>query len=186
MTVEGRTVDAAGQCFYDTTEYQVPLSRVSTGSHALRAWSAPGTPRADRWFLGMLTTFPHPGFAAPDLPMLVLAHGERWVLTTKEYRFEFLETVTPPDPPYPYPVRIAVSARDVNGTLEGIVTLEDPYVVTDVFARLPRVFRALAALFLRRPVIYRELARFVGTVTTPDGCVERIDLAGQAEFVVTK
>lgn len=186
MTVEGRTVDAAGQCFYDATEYQVPLSRTSRGSHALRAWSVPGTPRADRWFLDVLTTFPHPGFASPDLPMLVLAHGDRWVLTTKEYRFEFLETATPPDPPYPYPVRIAVSARDANGALEGVVALDAPYAVTDVFARLPPVFRALASLFLRRPVIYRELARFVGTVTTPDGRVEQLDLAGQAEFVVTQ
>jgi hypothetical protein len=186
MTVDGRVVDAAGQCFYDTTEYQVPLSRTSAGSHAARVWSAPGTPRADRWFIDILTTIPHPGFGAPDLPMLVVAHGERWVMTTKDYTFDFVETVTPDDPPYPYPVRIALSARDANGTLVGSFTLEPPYVTTDIFDRLPVVFRALASLFLRRPVIYRNLARFTGRVTEPDGRTTDLDLSGQAEFAVTR
>jgi hypothetical protein len=186
MTVEGRTVDAAGQCFYDTTEFQVPLSRASAGSHAVRVWSAPGTPREDRWFVGILTTIPHPGFGIPDLPMLVVARGDRWVMTTKDFAFDFVETVTPEDPPYPYPVAIAVSARDPNGSLVGSFILEPPYVTTDVFARLPRVFRALASLFLSRPVIYRNLARFTGRVTEPDGRTTDLDLSGQGEFVITR
>ena len=186
MTVDGSTVDAAGQCFLDTTEYQVPLTRTPAGSHAVRVWSAPGTPRADRWFIGSLTTIPHPGFGTPDLPMLVVAHGERWVLTAKDFAFDFTETVTPDDPPYPYPVRIAVSARDTNGTLVGSFDLEPPYCTTDVFQRLPRVFRALASLFVRRPVIYRNLTRFTGRVTEPDGRTTDLDLSGQAEFVITR
>jgi hypothetical protein len=186
MTVDGLTVDAAGQCFYDTTEYQVPLSRTTAGSHAARVWSAPGTPREDRWFLDVLTTIPHPGFGMPDLPMLVVARGGRWVMTTKDYTFDFVETVTPDDPPYPYPVRIAVSARDPNGSLVGVFDLEPPYVTTDVFDRLPGVFRALASLFLRRPVIYRNLARFTGLLTEPDGRTTDLDLSGQAEFAISR
>ncbi len=118
--------------------------------------------------------------------MLVVAHGDRWVLTTKDFAFDFVETVTPDDPPYPYPVVIAVSAREANGTLVGSFILEPPYVTTDVFERLPRVFRALASLFLRRPVIYRNLARFTGRVTEPDGRTTDLDLSGQAEFVITR
>ena len=44
----------------------------------------------------------------------------------------------------------------------------------------------LSSLFLRRPVIYRNMARFTGRMTESDGRTTDMDLSGQAEFVITR
>ena len=183
MTVNGETVDAAGQCLFDTSETLLPLTRANAEIQAARVWSAPGTPRADRWFIGTLTTVSHPGYGSVRLPMLLVAHGDRWLFTTMHYTFTFTEMAELDDPPYPYPSRMAVSARDQGYALEGVFTSDPPYAITDIFQRLPKMFRGIASLFVKRPVIYRNLTRFEGTVTRPDGGVTRLDLSGQAEFM---
>jgi hypothetical protein len=186
MTVEGKTIDARGQCLLDTSETLLPLTRTNAEIQALRVWSNPGTPRADRWFIGTLTTVSHPGYGPMKLPMLVVARGERWLFTTKDYAFDFTEMATLDDPPYPYPARIAVSARDQGFRLEGVFTSDPPYWVTDIFQRLPKALRTIASWFVKRPVIYRNLTRFTGVVTFPDGRKTALDLSGQAEFMITR
>jgi hypothetical protein len=186
MTVNGETVDASGQCLLDTSETLLPLTRMNAESQAARVWSLPGTPRDDRWFIATLTTVSHPGFGSVKLPMLLVAHGDRWAFTTMDYTFDFAEMATLDDPPYPYPARIAVRARDLGYVLEGFFTIDPPYWITDVFQRLPRMFRTIASWFVKRPVIYRNLTRFEGTVTRPDGGAARLELSGQAEFMFTR
>ncbi|MCX7028551.1 MAG: hypothetical protein NTU62_00325 [Spirochaetes bacterium] len=186
MTVNGETVDAAGQCMFDTSETLLPLTRANAEIQAARVWSPPGTPRADRWFIGTLTTVSHPGYGSLKLPMLLVAHGDRWVFTTMDYTIAFSEMMALADPPYPYPARIAVSAHDLGGTMEGVFTIDPPYWITDVFQRLPKMFRTIASWFVKRPVIYRNQARFEGTVTSPGGGATRLELSGQAEFMFTR
>jgi hypothetical protein len=186
MTVNGDTVDAAGQCLLDTSETLLPLTRANAECQAARVWSAPGTPRADRWFIGTLTTVSHPGYGSVKLPMLLVAHGDRWLFTTMHYTFTFTEMAELDDPPYPYPARMAVSARDQGYALEGVFTSDPPYWITDIFQRLPKLFRNIASWFVKRPVIYRNLTRFEGTVVSPGGGATRLELTGQAEFMFTK
>ena len=184
MTVNGETVDAAGQCILDSSETLLPVTRVNAGGQAARVWSPPGTPRADRWFIDTLITISNRSFGLKKLPMLMVAHGDRWLFTTREFTFDVVDEAMLDDPPYPYPTRIVVRARDQGCVLEGVFTFETVYCITDIFQRLPKVFRAIASWFVKRPVITRNLARFEGTVTLPDGSVTILDLSGQAEFVI--
>jgi hypothetical protein len=186
MTVNGETVDAAGQCLLDTSETMLPPTRMNAECQAARVWSPPGTPHDDRWFIDMLTTVSHPGYGSLKLPMLLVAHGDRWVFTTMNYRMVFSEMTALDDPPYPYPARIAVSAHDQGFALEGVFMSDPPYWVTDIFQRLPKMFRTIASWFLKRPVIYRNLTWFEGTVTRPEGGTTRLELSGQAEFMFTR
>jgi len=186
MTVNGVTVDAAGQCLFDTSETCLPPTRMNAECQAARVWSPPGTPRDERWFVGTLTTISHPGYGSLALPMLMVAHGDRWLFTTMRYGFDFLETRTLDDPPYPYPARIAVRAQEQGYTLTGVFAVDHPYWITDIFQRLPKLFRTIASWFVKRPVIFRNLARFEGTVTFPDGRAATIELSGQAEFMITR
>lgn len=186
MTVEGVTVDAAGQCFLDASETLLPVTRTNSACQAARVWSPPGTPRGDRWFIGTLTTISHAGYGSLRLPMLLVAHGDRWVFTTMDYTFELAAMTTPDDPPYPYPARVVVRARDQGYGLEGVFAIDPPYWVTDIFRRLPPFLRTIASWFVKRPVIYRNLARFEGTLTGPDGGTTRLELSGQAEFMFNR
>ena len=90
------------------------------------------------------------------------------------------------DPPYPFPSRYRVEAGKQGERLSGTLSCDRPYYVTDVFARLPGIFRAVATLFFKRPVIYRLRASFDGSVTSFDGTVTPLRLAGQAEYAITK
>ncbi len=186
MTVDGETVDAAGQCLLDASETLLPVTRATSVCQAARVWSPSGTPRGDRWFIGTLTTITHPAYGSLRLPMLLVAHGDQWVFTTMDYTFELAEMTTPDDPPYPYPARIVVRASDRGYGLEGVFAIDPPYWITDIFQRLPQLFRTIASWFVKRPVIYRNLARFEGTVTGPDGRATRLELSGQAEFMFTE
>jgi hypothetical protein len=186
MTVNGETLDAAGQCLLDTSETRLPPTRMNAACQAARVWSPPGTPRVDRWYIGTLTTISHPGYGSLRLPMLMVAHGDRWVFTTKEFTFDIVEEAVLDDPPYPYPTRILLRARDRGYTLKGVYTLPTVYCLTDVFQRLPKAFRTIAAWFVKRPVITRNLARFEGTLSSPDGGTTRLELSGQAEFVIMR
>lgn len=186
MTVDGKTVDAAGQCLLDASESLMPPTRPNASCQAARVFSSPGTPREDRWFLSMLTTISHAGYGSLRQPMLMVAHGERWVFTTMRYSLDFVEMATIDDPPYPYPARMAVRARDGGYALEGVFTNEPPYWVTDIFQRLPKVIRTVASWFVKRPVIYRNMTRFEGMLTFPDGSTTALELSGQAEFMETR
>jgi hypothetical protein len=186
MTVNGEIVDATGQCLLDTSETLLPLTRTNAESQAVRVWSPPGTPRVDRWFIGSLITVTHPGYGSLKLPMFLVAYGDRWVFTTMDYTMTFTEMAELDDPPYPYPARIAVSAHDQGYALEGVFTIDPPYWITDIFQRLPKMFRTIASWFVKRPVIYRNLTRFEGMVTRPDGVATHLELTGQSEFMFTK
>lgn len=186
LSVFGATIPADGQCLLDSSETLLPLTRTNAEIRAFRAFSPPGTPSDERWMLNQLTTISHPAFGSLHLPMLLLAHGGSWVLTTKDFVAEPFAWDALADPPYPYPVRFTVRAQQRGITLEGTFTASRPYHITDVFARMPRIFRAVATLFLKRPVIYRMLGDFSGTVTSPDGTVQQLSLIGQAEYVVAK
>ena len=62
--------------------------------------------------------------------------------------------------------------------------MSDLYHSTDIFAKLPGFFRGLVSLFFKRPVIFRTLGYFEGTVTGPDGLTERLYLPGQCEYSI--
>ncbi len=181
VTVFGRTVPADGQCFYDTVECMTPLSRTNEEVVTFRTFGSPETPPQSRWFVFLYRIRSHRGFGSQVFPMLVVARGDSWVLTSREIDFSVLQTDRMPDPPYPYATSVAVSARQGGASITGTFTSERPFHVMDIFARLPPLFRTVASWFLKRPVVFRSVARFTGEVTLPDGSRYRLDLDGMGE-----
>jgi hypothetical protein len=186
VTLFGRTAAAAGQCFYDTVECVTPLSRTNEEVNTYRTFSSPETPLQDRWFVFLYRITAHPGFGSLVFPMVLVAHGTSFVLTSRELDFAVLKTDRLPDPPYPYAAAVAVSARGGGAEITGTFASERPFHVQDIFARLPPLIRGLASLFLKRPVVFRGAARFSGEVTLPDGSRHRLELDGMGEQMIAR
>jgi len=186
MRVFGETLNADGQCTWDSSLSVQPLNRPNSPGYYFRAFSPATAERSDRIFIDMLETFTHESYGAVPLPILVVARGGSWAFTTKDFSFEPDDWTPVKDPPYPYPGRYRLSAEKGGWSLEGEFAVEKLYNVTDVFQRLPRLMRALASLFIKRPVLYRMLGYFRGRLVSPDGAVEELVLPAHGEYVVVK
>jgi hypothetical protein len=186
MTALGRTTQAHGQCFWDSTISATPLSRPNTPMYVFRAFSPPGAATEDSTFIDMLVSYTDPSFGPIVMPMLLVARGGAWAFTARDFSLTPDSWRTPVDPPYPYPGRYRLSASGGGYTLEGDFTALPAYHVTDIFARIPRLLRGFVSAFLRRPVIYRMLGSFDGLLRLPDGSQRALSLPGQGEYVIVK
>jgi hypothetical protein len=83
-----------------------------------------------------------------------------------------------------YPHCFTLSAARNGYALRGRFIVTDLYHLIDIIAKLPGAFRELVSLFFKRPVIFRTLGYFEGTVTGPDGSTERLFLPGQCEYSI--
>jgi len=186
MTVFGETMNAEGQCTWDSSLSVQPLNRPNSPGYYFRAFSPAGTPPGDRVFVDMLCTYTHASYGAVALPILIVARGGAWAFTTKNFSLAPDDWTLLQDPPYPYPGRIHLSAAKGGWSLEGAFVAERLYSLTDVFQRIPRIMRALASLFVKRPVLYRMIGYFKGFLVAPDGAREEISLPAHGEYVVIK
>jgi hypothetical protein len=112
--------------------------------------------------------------------------GCRWVLTTPRFSLDKRDLARVEGVPYPYPTRLALRAEDRGYLLEGEIRITRLYYVTDLFADLPGLVRAIALTFSDRSVIFRFQAEFRGTLYAPTGEVQPLRLSGLGEYLVSR
>jgi hypothetical protein len=186
MTVFGESMNADGQCFLDTSYAVQPLDRPNSPLYAFRAFSDPGLPMKDRVFIDMLESFTDARYGALPLSMLLVARGDSWVFTARDFSLMPADWASSEDPPYPYPLSCRVSAEKSGYRLEGEFAAARLYHTTDVFRGIPQFMRTLVSLFVKRPVLYRMIGSFKGSLVSPDGSVQRLDMPAHGEYVVVK
>jgi hypothetical protein len=186
MTVFGETVDAQGQCYWDSTLSVTPLSKPSSPQFSFRAFSPAGTPAEERVTVGMFAIYPNESFGSFSVPMLLVTRGGSWVFTSQDFFLAAQDWKTYSDPPYPYPTRYSVSAKQGQYALDGDFVSERVYSITDVLQKLPKFLRPSASAFFKRPVIFRTVGAFKGTLTLADGTVVDLNLPAQSQYAVVK
>jgi len=186
MKVAGKTIDVKGQGYSDRSLSALPLTRQHTYLYAWRTFSPEGTPRKDRWFCNLLESVSHKKFGSKRIPILLLAHGQEWALTTMNYKLVPAKWVKTPDVPYEYPTRIKIFSNDRGYRFRGEFVCKELFDFTDIFSELPEWLRKVAEKFLERPVFFRSRGNFEGVITYPDGHMESFRLAGAVEYMVVK
>ncbi|UCF98251.1 MAG: hypothetical protein JSV89_01645 [Spirochaetaceae bacterium] len=184
MVIRDNWMSAAGQCYGDRSRHSYSISRMSSPTLAFRGFTEAQIPPEERWFLSVLQYTAHPGYGSKRIPVLILAHGGRWVFTTKDYELETADFHSPERSSLAFPHRYNLRASCSGYRLEGQFVVTDLYHLTDIFTRLPGVFRPVVSLFFKRPVIFRTVGYFQGVVTHPDGSLERLYLPGQCEYSI--
>jgi hypothetical protein len=184
MVVRGRWISAAGQCYGDRSRHSYSISKMNSPTLAFRGFSPPEQEGEDRWFLSLLQYTTHPSYGPRDIPVLIVARAGRWAFTTKEYALQPTDLRAEEISPLAFPHCYNLGA-DCNGyRLRGRFVVTDLYHLTDIFEKIPSFFRSLASLFFKRPVIFRMVGYFEGTISCPDGFVEQLYLPGQCEYAI--
>jgi hypothetical protein len=179
ITVDERTFPIAGHGYLSKTRFANPLTRFAPYVHALKLYDEDD-------FIYLLDVTLAEEYDSRTVPMLIFAHDDSWVLTTREYEFEVEEWEYWDDLPHPYPVRIRIAAEADGSRLEGVYRQRRVLNVTDVFSELPLFIREMVDLVLSRPVYFRTEGRFDGTVTAPDGTVRELTMSGPYEYTVVR
>lgn len=186
LTVGGKTHNVVGQGYSDRSDSALPPTKQNPYLYSIRVFSADGTPRQDRWFFGLLESISHADYGSKRIPMLLLAHGEKWVLTTKKYSLTPKNMLKGPNTPYEYPTVFQIKANDQGYVFDAEYKCGKLFDFTDIFAVLPDWVRSIATKFLKRPVFFRCLGELKGTLKSPDGTTTPIHLYGPHEYMVVK
>ncbi|TFG62599.1 MAG: hypothetical protein E4H36_07625 [Spirochaetales bacterium] len=115
-----------------------------------------------------------------------MAHGNKWVFTTYDYTLTPSDFYSPPDMPYSYPGKVKLYAKNGDYELQGEYKTGILFNVTDVINEIPFIIRPLVLLFVQRPIYFRFLGEFTGTIRLPDGSVEQLHLYGPYEYVIVR
>jgi hypothetical protein len=186
MEVDGREMQVTGQGFAEKQMTINSFFKLNPQTITLRLFSLPGTPREERWHIGILENSTHEDYGNERLPRLTAAKGEEWVLTTMDYE------ITPENfrendvVPYNYPTTLRISSSRNGYKIEGTYYGTKLYNITDIIGELPKFFQAFVLLFMERPVYFRMIGEFYGCITFPDGTRESVHLYGPYEYIVVK
>lgn len=186
MTVFGDSMSADGQCFLDTNYSVQPLSKPNSPAYVFRAFSEPDVPTNDRIFIDMLRSFTHESYGSLPLSMLLVAKDDSWLFTARDFALMPDDWASLDDPPFPYPRSFRVSAAKSGYQLEGEFAATSLYHTTDVFRSIPRFLRPFVSLFVKRPVLYRMIGWFRGSLVSPDGSLEQLALPAHGEYILVK
>jgi hypothetical protein len=186
MAMGGRTLQVRGQGVLDKALVVTPLSRLDPLIYSVRAFSPEETSPVERWFVEFLDTTAHEAFGSVRRSSLVVAHSGEWMLATPAYTLEASDYQKVGSSPYLAPRTLRISARQDGYELHAVYRAASLFNMTDVIDEVPRWVRPIVAAFVRRPVYYRFLGVLEGTLTHPDGHMERLVLEGPYEYVVTR
>ncbi len=181
MAIEGRAYSVRGQMYADQSLAILPMSRQSSPVYSFRGFSPDEAPEGQRWMISIYQATTHPAYGSRPLPILLAAHDGSWVLTARDFSLELHEPRLEPRTGMRYPTSAAVRVERDGWLVEGEITDNRQYWLTDIFQELPSFIRSLAELFLKRPVILRYTGRFQGTARAPDGSVYPLSLTGLGE-----
>jgi hypothetical protein len=184
IDIDGMTVYVAGDGYGEKTLFVNPLTRHQPYLHALRLYSPVETPRSDSWHIGIHQVMLNEDFGNREIPRLVVARGDEWIFTTREYTFEPLDTGRVDEISYQYGTKFLLHGEKGGYILDGIVEERVFFHFTDVFESLPGWFRKILSVFFKRPVYFRYVADFAGTITAPDGSQFDLEMSGPYEYVV--
>jgi hypothetical protein len=180
MSIHGRLIQADGWCTASRSLSVLPLSKLNTRYFGWQTFSPDSS--QEPWFLELHHYEQEDGQNPLRIPMLILAHGTRFVLTTKEYTIIPEQPVEDAGIPHPYPKKLRLHAEAEGNTLDGYFTSYKVIRFQDVFKSLPSLLGAIASLFHKSPLIFRTIGDFQGTLRTPDGVEHELKLSGLGSY----
>ncbi len=184
IQVDGLDLQVEGFGYGEKTLFVNPLTRFQPYLHALRLYTPYETPREESLHIGILHATQNKAYDNRELPRLVVARDNRWLFTTRDYTFKPLKTARLDIAPYDYYTAFELHAEKDGYVLNGIVEERVFFHFTDIFESLPLWAKNILIVFFKRPVYFRYIADFTGSITGPDGVVRSLEMSGPYEYVV--
>jgi hypothetical protein len=184
IRIDGLDLSVEGFGYAEKTLFVNPITRFQPYLHALRLYTPYETHPEESWHVGILHAVLNDAYENRELPRLVVARDDRWVFTTRDYTFEPLRTARLAIAPYDYSTAFALHAEKEGYILDGIVEERVFIHFTDVFESVPLWLRNILAVFFKRPVYFRFITDFTGTIREPGGTSHNLKMSGPYEYVV--
>ncbi len=185
LSVDGREISVLGHGYGEKTLFINPFTRHQPYLHALRLYTPFDTPRPESLHFGILEPTLSKAYDFRKLPRLVGIEGDTWLFTTRDYIFEPIKMENPEFAQYEYPTQFKLFAEANGYILDGIVSESVFFHFTDIFDSLPGFLKRILLIFFKRPVYFRYVAEFIGTLTDPDGTVRNLKMKGPYEYIVS-
>jgi hypothetical protein len=182
MSFGGREMAAQGFCYSDRGLVNLPLRRLNPEEFSFRVFGPGITPEEEPWMVSVLESVSAEAYGSRRTSSLLVGRGRQWILATDGHSFEATDFVLEQGAAFPYPRRLKVRATKNGYALDGEFVVNRLIALDDILAKLPPVFREVAELLIRRPVIHRLGGYFLGSLECPDGTREILCLPGQGDY----
>jgi hypothetical protein len=186
MYIENKAISAKGWCYGDRSLTVMPPGKAYFTGCAFRVFSQQFSDDEGPWILALLDYASVGKQEGLQIPMLLMAHGREWILTSKDYQITYEDLVRDAYKSFSYPSRIHLSAWSRGYFLEGDFLRDRLVYTSDIFEKLPGLLRAIASVFLKRPILFRMVGHFEGSLVKPDGTVQSLRLAGQGDYFTVR
>jgi hypothetical protein len=186
LQIGDKVISGKGWSYGDRSLIVAPPGKVYFTGCSFRVFGQQLSEGEEPWSLALLHYSSVGRQDGLQIPMLLMGHGREWILTSKEYQISYEDLVYDADTSFSYPSRIHLSARSRGYILDGNFLRDRLVHTSDVFENLPGLFRGIASVFLKRPILFRMVGHFTGTLVKPDGSVESFRLAGQGDFFTVR
>ena len=179
-----RLVASSGQCYADRSLHTYPLRDFTNRTFYFRTFSPVSVAPGERWMLCLQVYETHSIHGSLRMPLLLLARGQEWVFTARDFTTELLDASGEDPETYPLPHPLRLAARCAGYELEGEFVVTRLFHVSEIEQKLPGLLRGLATVFFKRPVLYRLQGHFRGTLHGPQGLRVDLLLPGQGNYAV--
>ena len=165
MSIEGKTISGKGWAYGDRSLTVMPPGKAYFTGCSFRVFSEQVSGDEDPWMLALL----HYGSVGRQeglqIPMLLVVHGREWVFTSKDYQVSYGDFVYDAERSFSYPSRIHLAAQGRGYSLEGDFLRDRLVYSSEVFEKLPGLFRAIASTFRKGPIVFRMVGHFEGQLS---------------------
>ncbi len=191
ITIEDRTFRVSGEGMAEKTIIVNRLSRFNPELLSMRVFGVTRevlnrTPGPANFHIGLLDSTAHPSYGSQRIPRLFTVGDSTWLFATGDYEIDITQTRLSENGPYEYPTVFSLEAHAQGYTLSGEYRVERLFNITDIIDEVPGWLRPLILIFINRPVYFRCLGFFDGTLTSPDGTTEPFLLYGPYEYVIVR
>lgn len=186
ITIDGKRIEVTGQGYGEKSLSVVPFHKTGPLQYSMRLYSPNSVPWEKRWHISILDITADESYGSDRYSRLLCFHAEELLFFTEDYTMRMRDFDSVEGIPYEYPRVMELNAISTEYSIRGTFTAEKMFSYTDVMTEVPPIVRGLLLLFIDRPVYFRSMGRFQGTITMPNGETQSLNLYGPTEYVIVR
>jgi len=164
ITRDNVPVKVTGQTYGDYNHQNINPTRQGPFMLGVRVFPDSETPLDDQLYFNVSNSALSEKYGGGFDKFAWLVRGDKMVGFTRNVKVNQTKEYTDPDTGYRYIRQAAIEARGKNFVARGIFTVDEVIEVMDIFEWLPDWAKKIAQSFFKRPVYFRFLGDFTGSI----------------------
>jgi len=166
LMLDGKVHKVSGEAYSDHVHQKIPFTRQGPFYYAVRAFPDFAVAPEQKIYLNFSQQTLHQSYGGGNDTFAFVVQGGRVLGFTRKLEIKPMEIITDKDTGYKYVRRVTINAQGQNFTVKGTFAADNVIETMDIFKWLPAYIRPIALKFWKRPVYFRFLGKFDGTLET--------------------